>query len=142
MFEQDLKEWKVAERQFASLLISTWWANEIKIPEWKFSDYDIWAKRKDGKERTFEIKTNKIFNNTWNVAFEMTCNWEPSWVVESKADYIVYQLWGNFYYQNRGKLLWMLYTLPHEEKIWWDLNYRTKLFIINGKYMSDLFKKL
>lgn len=142
MWEEDFKEGKKAEREFASLLFLRWWADEVKIPRWKFSDYDIWALFKDGREKTFEIKTNKIFNNTWSVAFEIMCNWEPSGVVESKADYIVYQLWGDFYYQERGKLLCMLYMLPHEEKEWWDPKYRTKLFIVEWKYMSDLFNKL
>lgn len=141
MFEQDLEEWKKAEREFAALLISTWWASEVKIPEWFFPDYDILAKKAWGKERTFEIKTNKIYNNTWDVAFEVFNWWKPSAILTSKADYIVYQLWGEFYYQDTGVLRWMLYTLPHEEKMWGDGG-KSTLYIVNWKHMSDLFKKL
>ena len=141
MFEEDLKEWKKAERQFAAMLISTWRANEIKIPEWFFPDYDIRSVSRDGREKTFEIKTNKIYNTTGDVAFEVFNGWKPSAILTSKADYIVYQLGWDFYYQDTGVLRWLLHTLPHEEKVWGDGG-KSTLYIVKWKHMSDLFKKL
>lgn len=141
MFKEDLEEWKKAEREFAALLISTWWASEVKIPEWRFPDYDIWAKKRGGREKTFEIKTNKIYNTTGDVAFEVHNGWKPSAILTSKADYIVYQLGWEFYYQETWLLRWLLHTLPHEEKMWGDGG-KSTLYIIKWEYMSDLFKKL
>lgn len=145
MFEQDLQLWKKAEREFASRLLQ-WDVRKLEIvpDNIQFKDYDIKAtinKNWRDVEATYEVKTNPIFDTTWDVCFEVSCNWVPSGVYSSKADYIVYLLGWEFYYQDRGKLLLMLNTIPHEEKIWGDGN-RCKLYIVKWEYLSDLFKKL
>lgn len=145
MWEQDLKLWKKAEREFAIKLLQ-WDVRKLEIvpDNVQFKDYDIKATiNKNGKdvEATYEVKTDTIFNNTGDVCFEVECNGVPSGVYSSKADYIVYSLWDKFYYQNRGKLLLELNRIPHEEKIWGDGN-RCKLYIVKWEYMSDLFNEL
>lgn len=145
MFENDLKEWKKAEREFAARLLQ-WDVRKLEIvpDNVQFKDYDIKATiNKNGKdvEATYEVKTNPIFNTTGDVCFEVSCNGVPSGVYSSKADYIVYKLWPNFYYQDRWKLLLMLNKLPHEEKMGWDGG-RCTLYIVKWEYLSDLFNML
>lgn len=145
MWEEDLQLWKKAEREFATKLLQ-WDVRKLEIvpDDVQFKEYDIKATiNKNGKdvEATYEIKTDTVFNRTGDVCFEVSCNGVPSGVYSSKADYIVYLLGWEFYYQDRGRLLLMLNTVPHEEKVGWDGG-RCTLYIVKWEYLSDLFKKL
>jgi len=147
MFEEDLREWKKSEREFAIKLLANL-SLDIKwiefAPDWQFKPRDLKIKfKRDWTEynKTFEVKTDGVFPRTWDVCFETQCNGVPSGIYSSTADVIVYKLWENFYYQDRWRLLLALNKLPHEEKIWWDGN-RSELYIVKWEHMSDLFRKL
>jgi hypothetical protein len=144
MFEEDLKRWKKTEQEFAKRLID-WGLNRLEFaPNKQFKDWDVrieFEKLGQNVIRTFEIKDDMISEKTWNIWFEVRCNSKPSWIYASKADYIVYRLWDKFYYQDRWELIYALNDIPHTQTLWWDGN-RALLYIVDKKYLSDLFKEL
>ena len=130
-FEQDLELWKQVEREFAQKLFK-YDIVSIEFMQWEFKDYDIKAKfRKDGQvvERTYEVKIDTISNRSGKVAFEYECNWKPSWIISSKADYIVYKLGDDFYYTERWRLINELMEWSKEKAQGWNY-WRSKLWII------------
>lgn len=117
MFNEDLKEWKAVEREFASRLLKRD-VSKIEFSEWKFKDRDIKAtfhKLGQTYEKTFEVKRDKKADETGNVWIEYMFNWSPSWIYTSKADYIVYKLCDKFYYTDRIRLIIELSTLCKED---------------------------
>lgn len=144
MFEQDLKKWKKAEREFAKRLLD-WGVNRIEFaPNEQFKDWDIkceFEKLWHNVIRTFELKHDAISEKTWNIWFEIRCNWQPSGIYSSKADYIVYLLGDKFYYQDRWELIFLLNDIPHTQTLGWDWN-RSLLYVVEQKYLSDLFKQI
>lgn len=144
MFEEDLKKWKKAEREFDKRLLD-WWLNRLEFaPNKQFKDWDVrieFEKLGRNEIKTFEIKDDMISDKTWNIWFEVKCNWQPSGIYSSKADYIVYRLGDKFYYQDRGELIFLLNGVPHTQTTGWDGN-RALLYIVEKKYLSDLFKEL
>ena len=144
MFEDDLKKWKKTEQEFAKRLID-WWLNRLEFaPNRQFKDWDVrieFEKLGQNVIRTFEIKDDMISEQTGNIWFEVRCNWKPSGIFSSKADYIVYRLGEKFYYQDRGELIFLLNDIPHTQKTWGDGN-RALLYVIDKKYLSDLFIEL
>jgi len=144
MFSDDLKSWKKTEQEFAKRLID-WWLNRLEFaPNEQFKDWDIkieFEKLWRNIIRTFEVKDDMISEKTGNIWFEVRCNGKPSWIYSSKADYIVYRLGDKFYYQDRWELIFLLNDIPHTQKLWWDWD-RSLLYIVEKKYLSDLFKVL
>lgn len=143
-FENDLKKWKKSEREFAKRLLD-WDVNRLEFaPNKQFKDWDVrieFMRRGQNMIKTFEIKDDMISQQTGNVWFEIRCNWNPSGIYASKADYIVYHLGDKFYYQDRGTLLYLLNDIPHTQTTWWDGN-KSLLLIVDKKHLSDLFKEL
>ena len=144
MFKEDLNNWKKTEREFAKRLMD-WDLTRLEFaPNSQFKDWDVRIEfEKLGRNviKTFEMKDDMISEQTWNIWFEIKCNWQPSGIYSSKADYIVYKLWDKFYYQDRWELIFALNHVPHTQTTWWDGN-RALLYIVNKKYLSDLFKEL
>lgn len=144
MFKDDLNKWKKAEIEFAKRLLD-WGVNRLEFaPNKQFKDWDLRVEfEKLGKNviRTFEIKDDIISDSTGNIWLEVRCNWKPSGIYTSKADYIVYHLWDKFYYQDRWELTYRLDKVPYTPKSWWDGN-RALLYVVDKKYLSDLFKEL
>lgn len=144
MFENDLKKWKKTEQEFAKRLID-WGLLRLEFaPNEQFKDWDIKIEfEKLGRNvvRTFEVKDDMISEKTGNVWFEVRCNGKPSWIYSSKADYIVYHLGDKFYYQDRWELIYALNDIPHTQTLWWDWG-KSLLYIVEKKYLSDLFKEL
>lgn len=144
MFEKDLKNWQRIEREFAKRLLDRWLSRLEFAPNKQFKDWDIrieFEKLWQNVIKTFEIKDDMISEKTWNILFEVRCNSKPSWIYASKADYIVYHLWDRFYYQDRWELIYSLNDIPHTQTLWWDWG-RALLYIVDKKYLSDLFKEL
>ena len=144
MFEKDLERWKKTEREFAKRLLD-WGLNRLEFaPNRQFKDWDIrieFEKLWQNVIKTFELKDDMISEKTWNIWFEVRCNSQPSGIYSSKADYIVYRLWDKFYYQDRWELIFLLNDIPHTQTLGWDWN-RALLYIVDKKYLSDLFKEL
>lgn len=143
-FKKDLDKWREAEREFAKRIITKNTSSIEFAPHTAFKEWDIKLRfYKDWVvvEKTFEVKDDIISEQTWNVWFEFRCYDKPSWIYESKADYIVYHLWDKFYYQSRGELLTKLNEVEKREVSWWDYN-QSRMFIVDKKYLDVLFKKI
>ena len=144
MFEKDLKNWQRTEREFAKRLLDRWVSRLEFAPNKQFKDWDVrieFEKLWQNVIKTFEIKDDMISEKTWNIWFEVRCNWKPSGIYSSKADYIVYHLGDKFYYQDRWELIFLLNDIPYTQTLWWDWN-RALLYIVEKKFLSDLFREL
>jgi len=141
MFSEDLIEWKKAEREFASKLVLTWRVYSMELPQGKFSDYDLKVKTNLG-ESTYEVKVDGIYPTTKKIWFEFECSGKPSWVFVSKADYIVYKLWDEFYYTERPRLLNLLAASKDKEFVQWGDNGTAKLWIIPEEEFYTIARKL
>lgn len=143
MFEDDLKEGKRVEREFAKRLLNRWLLS-LEFSDWQCKERDVKVRFKRqwvDFTKLFEIKNDKVSPTSWNVWFEYRCNWTPSWVYASKADYIVYYINDTFYYQDRAELLILLNWVPKIEVAWWDWN-RSDMYLVSNIYLDKLFKKL
>ena len=122
MFEQDLKEWKKIELEFAKKLIDDKLVALELAPDKPFKDRDIKTTTLEWKQSTYEIKHDMVSDTSGNVWFEYYCNNAPSGVYASKADYIVYKLGDKFYSIERAKLLIRLNHANKKSVIWGDNN--------------------
>ena len=131
MFEDDLKKWRETEVEFATKLLQMW-ASMIELaPDRQFYDWDIRAKQWE-LLNDYEIKDDKISKTTGNVWFEYKCNWRPSGIYMSKADFIVYKVDGKFYCVQRAMLLIRLEFVNKTRVKWWDGDL-SELFIVKKK---------
>lgn len=139
--EEDLKEWKKAEHEFASLLIMKWKITWWEEPQWKFSDWDMKLKSEAG-EFTVEVKTDNIRPTTKWVWIEYECKGKPSWIAISKADYYVYKLWNDFWMTPRGELINLLLNSETKEKRQWGDDWTAKLWVIPEEEFYSIAKKI
>lgn len=142
-FSKTLESWKKIEREFAKIMIDRY-SNIEKVefaPDKQFKDWDVkitvgWI------ERTYEIKRDFKSQETWNIALEIKCNWKPSGIFASKADFIIYCLNENeFYWQNRWELLYRIADINKYKTMWWD-GERAEMYIIAKELLPLLFNKL
>ncbi len=142
-FAKTLESWKKIEREFAKIMIDRY-SNIDKVefaPDIQFKDWDVkitvgWI------ERTYEIKRDFKSQETWNIALEIKCNWKPSGIFASKADFIIYCLNENeFYWQNRWELLYRIADINKYKTVWWD-GERAEMYIIAKELLPLLFNKL
>lgn len=122
MFNDDLKEWKKAEREFAKRLMR-WDVVDIQFSQWEFPWRDIKATFNIcGKlvERTYEVKEDRQADTTWNVWIEYMYKWQPSGIYTSESNYIVYKIWDKFYYADRLKFIIELSKIVKQDVVWWD----------------------
>ena len=87
-FVKCLQLGKECEKTFMRYLIDYPGMISIEFAQWKFKDWDIKMTTKD-KEITYEVKSDRKSEETWNCCIECMYKDEPSWVYASKADYIV-----------------------------------------------------
>lgn len=146
MFNECLEKWKQIEKEFVIKMIKKQ-LNILQIefaPDKPFKDRDIkmlYYKDWEQKESTFEIKSDDKSQETWNICFEYMCNWRPSWIYASKADYIVYQVWWEFYMKPRAELLINLNFVEKKSVKWWDWD-RAKMYLIDKNKLNVLFTKI
>lgn len=142
-FKITLESWKKIERDFASKMLLK--CSDIEklefAPNEQFKDWDvklIW----NWKEKTYEIKRDFKSQDTENIAIEIRCNNKPSGLFASKADYFVICLdeW-EFYFQNRGELLYRLEYMDKPLVKWWDWD-RAEMYLIPKEDLPLLFHKL
>ena len=122
MFNDDLKEWKKAEREFAKRLMR-WDVVDIQFSQWEFPWRDIKVTFNIcGKlvERTYEVKEDRQADTTWNVWIEYMYKWNPSWIYTSSADILVYKIWDKFYYADRLRFIIELSKVVKQDVVWWD----------------------
>lgn len=136
-------EWgKKIERLFAAKMLAKYPVEKIEFaPDEEFKDWDVkitiaWL------DKTYEVKRDFKSQETWNIALEIKCNWKPSGIFASKADYIIYCLNDDeFYFQNRGELLYRLVDIKKYKTLWGDWE-RSEMYIIDKELLSLLFNKL
>lgn len=142
-FNKTLESWKEIEREFAKIMIDRYTdVEKVEFaPDKQFKDWDVkitvgWI------ERTYEVKRDYKSQETWNIALEIKCNWKPSGIFASKADFIIYCLNENeFYWQNRWELLYRIADIAKYKTIWWD-GERAEMYIIAKELLPLLFNKL
>ena len=146
MFSECLDKWKQIEKEFVIKMIRKQ-LDILKIefaPNQVFKDRDVkilYNKNWQQRESTFEIKSDDKSEETWNICFEYMCNEQPSWIYASKADCIVYQIWWEFYWKNRARLLIDLNNIEKKSVVWWDWN-RAKMYLIDKSKFTNLFTKI
>ena len=132
--EQDLKEWQDIENIFADILRqrNPWCV--IEQPEGYFKDYDLKLIKQDEEEIAFEVKYDRMCDDTGNVAIEVTYNWKPSGVFNSVADYIVYYISGTFRCIRRQSLI---QKLEWNKTIrWWDNSLSELILIKKNNFIA------
>lgn len=142
-FSKTLESWKKIEREFAKIMIDRYTdVEKVEFaPDTQFKDWDVkitvgWI------ERTYEVKRDYKSQETWNIALEIKCNWKPSGIFASKADFIIYCLNENeFYWQNRWELLYRIADIAKYKTMWWDWE-RAEMYIIAKELLPLLFNKL
>jgi len=136
-------EWgRKIERLFAAKMLAKYPVEKVEFaPNEEFKDWDVkitiaWL------DKTYEIKRDYKSQETWNIALEIKCNWKPSGILASKADYIIYCLSEDeFYFQNRWELLYRLVDIKKYKTLWGDWE-RSEMYIIDKEFLPLLFNKL
>ena len=142
-FKITLEWWKKIERIFAAKMLTRYpQIDKVEFaPDIPFKDRDVKLTIWD-REITYEVKRDYKSQETWNIALEVRCNNEPSWILASKADYIVYCLSDDeFYYQKRWELLYRVIDIKKYKAVWWD-GERSEMYIIDKELLPLLFNKL
>ena len=141
-FSKTLESWKKIEKAFVKKMLDMYDIEKVEFaPDIQFKDRDvkltIW-----GKEVSYEIKRDYKSQETWNIALEIKCNWKPSGIFASKADYIIYCLSEDeFYFRNRWELLYDLCDIAKYKTLGWDWE-RAEMYIISKELLPILFRKL
>jgi hypothetical protein len=141
-FQKTLESWKKIEKAFVKKMLDMYDIEKVEFaPDTQFKDRDVkltinWI------ERTYEVKRDYKSQETWNIALEIKCNWKPSGVFASKADYIIYCLSEDeFYFRNRWELLYDLSDIVKYKALGWDWE-RAEMYIISKALLPILFRKL
>ena len=141
-FQKTLESWKKIEKAFVKKMLDMYDIEKVEFaPDIQFKDWDVkltinWI------ERTYEVKRDYKSQETWNIALEIKCNWKPSGIFASKADFIIYCLNENeFYWQNRWELLYRIADINKYKTMWWD-GERAEMYIIAKELLPLLFNKL
>ena len=141
-FNLTLESWKQVERAFVKKMLDRYpQIEKVEFaPDTQFKDRDVKI-IVDWIERTYEVKRDFKSQETWNIALEIKCNWEPSGIFASKADFIVYCLGeDDFWFRNRWELLYDLVDIHKFKARWWDWE-RAEMYIIDKELLPILFRK-
>lgn len=146
MFKECLDAGIDIERKFAEKLLHFKRVKKIEFaPNKQFKDRDIKATIERewwDEEVLFEVKRDYKSKETWRCAFEIKCNWHPSGILASKADFIIYcPSDDEFYFQERGELLYRLVDIHKFKAVWWDGD-RAEMYIVEKDLLPMLFYKL
>lgn len=139
-FVKCLKLGKEVEKVFMKYLIDYPWMISVEFSKWRCKDYDIKLITKD-KEITYEIKSDRKSEETWNCCIEYMYKWKASWIFASKADYIVYYCNKKWRIQERWLLLCLLAEMDKTIKIGGDGDW-SKLFLFKVEELPNLFENI
>ena len=141
-FQKTLESWKKIEKAFVKKMLDMYDVEKVEFaPDIQFKDWDVkltinWI------ERTYEVKRDYKSQETGNIALEIKCNWKPSGIFASKADYIIYCLSEDeFYFRNRWELLYDLCDIAKYKTLGWD-GERAEMYIISKELLPILFRRL
>ena len=141
-FNLTLESWKQVERAFVKRMIDRYpQIEKVEFaPDTQFKDRDVKI-TVDWIERTYEVKRDFKSQETWNIALEIKCNWKPSGIFASKADFIIYCTAENeFWFRDRWELLYDLVDISKYKTLWWDWE-RAEMYIIDKELLPILFRK-
>ena len=146
MFKECLDAGMEVERKFAERLLQFKSVKKIEFaPNKQFKDRDIKAtieRKRWDEEVLFEVKRDFKSQETWNIALEIKCNWKPSGIFASKADFIIYCIWEDeFWFRDRWELLYELCDIAKYKTLGWDWE-RAEMYIISKELLPILFRKL
>lgn len=134
MFDKDLFEWTDLEREFVKKMLKPW---IVKVEfGYMNPDRDVRLTDKDWKAKTYEIKKN---SSDTHVAFEYMYNNKPSWVLNTKADYIVYYYQDKFHRQTRWKFLERFIDSHKWKTSWWDKE-QSDLYVMESA-VADMLRE-
>lgn len=134
MFDKDLFEGTELEREFVKKMLKPW---IVKVEfGYMNHDRDVRLTDKDWKAKTYEIKKN---SSDTHVAFEYMYNNKPSWVLNTKADYIVYYYQDKFHRQTRWKFLERFMDLHKWKTSWWDKE-QSDLYVMERE-VADMLRE-
>lgn len=134
MFDKDLFEGTELEREFVKKMLKPW---IVKVEfGYMNPDRDVRLTDKDWKAKTYEIKKN---SSDTHVAFEYMYNNKPSWVLNTKADYIVYYYQDKFHRQTRWKFLERFMDLHKWKTSWWDKE-QSDLYVMERE-VADMLRE-
>ena len=139
-FVKCLTLWKEVEKIFMKYLVDYPGMVSLEFSKGKCKDYDIKMITKE-KEITYEVKSDRRSEETWNCCVEYMYKWQASWIFASKADYIVYYCNRKWRIQERGLLIALLMDLEKETKNGWDGN-RSRLFLFSVDKLPELFEEI
>ena len=142
-FNDDLKEGKKAEREFASRLVK-WGAIKVELSEWDVPWWDIKATflwQGQTYEKSFEVKKDRYAENSEQVCVEYCYKWEPSWIYTSNADYIVYNIGDKFYYADRLRFIIDVSKAQKVDLVWGDGN-NSNIWLVDREYFNSITNEL
>ena len=139
-FVKDLSDWIKAQIEFAKVLLDTEKVISLEFAQWRFTDWDIKINTPEG-EKTYEIKSDRQAEQTGNYVIEYLYKWNPSWIFESKADYIVYNIKGERRIAKRWALILGLMDVEKRATKWWD-SWASSLWVLKCETFPTLFNKV
>lgn len=139
-FVSDLALGQRAEREFAKVLLDTENVISLEFSTGKFKYRDIKINTPEW-EKTYEIKFDRQAEQTGNYAIEYLYKWNPSWIFESKADYIVYNIKGERRIAKRWALILGLMDIEKRTTKWWD-SWASSLWVLKCETLPTLFNKV
>lgn len=102
MFQEDLKDGIEVEMMFVDELLKRY--KNVYRMEGNFKWFDIILVKDDGDVSMIEVKHDRMWRETGNVAVEMEYNGAGG-ILNSKADYVVYFLDGEWWVCGKDKLI-------------------------------------
>jgi len=109
-----------------------------------FKPYDVVGIKHDGKLVTFEVKHERLYNDTGNVAIEIACNGKPSGLASTKSTYWVVELDDGFWYCDTDKLyntVFLMGDYDFQVKSGGDGN-SAKMALMRGSDFKEFFTKI
>lgn len=139
-FASSLIVWEKAQKEFAKILLDKEKIISLEFAQGKFSDWDIKICTTEW-EKTYEIKSDTMAQDTWNYVIESRFKWKPSWIFNSKSDYIVYCVKWERWIQERWELILRLMNAEKRETKWGDW-WQSTLWILKCETLPILFDKV
>jgi hypothetical protein len=136
-FEEDLKFGEEKEKEIMIYLEKEF---KIKCKKSETKDYDIYGISKNGIEYTFEVKYDRIFNKTKNIAIEYLFKGNPSGISISKANYFIFYNEKYIIIEQTEKIRKRIKENKNILKIvYCGDNNNSKVFLLNEKYFKIFF---
>lgn len=139
MFNKDLDFGEKIEKELLKLLLDKGYIEVFKIKGY-FKYFDLIAVKENGEITTIEVKADRQYKETGNVAFEVFYKGSLSGVFASTADIVIYYL-DQFYYIKTADLKTHLLT-SEIIKVRGGDNNHSELYLITLDDFKQIFTSL